>query len=111
MTAKWRAMRIKLHLSLKYLYNFLCKYGFCRVRRLVPEAACDQVSTLGDILAECDILRSSAGPLVARDRQVEEVLHDAFKAAEHGDAAIGTKGIAVPLIAWGKIIVPIANAI
>jgi DNA-binding CsgD family transcriptional regulator len=51
------------------------------------------------ILADCDMLRSSAGRLVARDRQVDEVLHDAFKAAEHGDAAIGTKGIAVPLIA------------
>ena len=51
------------------------------------------------ILAVGDILRSSAGRLVAHDQQVDEVLHDAFKATEHGDAAIGTKGIAVPLIA------------
>ena len=51
------------------------------------------------ILAVGDILRSSAGRLVAHDQQVDEVLHDAFKATEHGDAAMGTKGIAVPLIA------------
>ena len=51
------------------------------------------------ILAVGDILRSSAGRLVAHDQQVDEVLRDAFKATEHGDAAIGTKGIAVPLIA------------
>jgi DNA-binding CsgD family transcriptional regulator/PAS domain-containing protein len=51
------------------------------------------------ILAVGDILRSFAGRLVAHDQQVDEVLHDAFKATEHGDAAIGTKGIAVPLIA------------
>jgi DNA-binding CsgD family transcriptional regulator len=51
------------------------------------------------ILAVGDILRSSAGRLVAHDQQVDDVLHDAFKATEHGDAAIGTKGMAVPLIA------------
>ena len=51
------------------------------------------------ILAVGDILRSFAGRLVAHDQQVDEVLRDAFKATEHGDAAIGTKGIAVPLIA------------
>ena len=51
------------------------------------------------ILAVGDILRSFAGRLVAHDQQVDEVLHDAFKATEHGDGAIGTKGIAVPLIA------------
>ena len=51
------------------------------------------------ILAVGDILRSFAGRLVAHDQQVDEVLQDAFKATEHGDGAIGTKGIAVPLIA------------
>ena len=51
------------------------------------------------ILAVGDILRSFAGRLVAHDQQVDEVLRDAFKATEHGDGAIGTKGIAVPLIA------------
>ena len=51
------------------------------------------------ILAVGDILRSFAGRLVAHDQQVDEVLQDAFKATELGDGAIGTKGIAVPLIA------------
>ena len=51
------------------------------------------------ILAAGDILRSAAGRLVARDPQVNEILHDAFKSAERGDAAIGAQGIAVPLIA------------
>jgi DNA-binding CsgD family transcriptional regulator len=51
------------------------------------------------ILAVGNIFRSSAGRLVARDQQVDEVLHDAYRAAENGDAAIGTKGIAVSLIA------------
>jgi DNA-binding CsgD family transcriptional regulator len=51
------------------------------------------------ILAANDILRSSTGRLVARDREVDEILHEAFQATERGDTAIGTKGIAVPLIA------------
>jgi DNA-binding CsgD family transcriptional regulator/PAS domain-containing protein len=51
------------------------------------------------ILAAGDILRSAAGRLVARDPKVNEILHDAFKSAERGDAAIGAQGIAVPLIA------------
>jgi DNA-binding NarL/FixJ family response regulator len=51
------------------------------------------------ILAACDILRSAGGRLIARDPQVNRVLHDAFERAEHGDAAIGVQAIAVPLIA------------
>ncbi len=51
------------------------------------------------ILASGDFLRSSAGRLVARDPQVDQILHDAFKSAAQGDAAIGAQGIAVPLIA------------
>jgi DNA-binding CsgD family transcriptional regulator/PAS domain-containing protein len=51
------------------------------------------------ILAAGDILRSAAGRLVARDPLVNQILHDAFKSAERGDAAIGAQGIAVPLIA------------
>jgi DNA-binding CsgD family transcriptional regulator len=50
-----------------------------------------------DHLAGGDILRSVAGRLIARDPQVNQVFHDAFKSAEHGDAAIGVQGIAVPL--------------
>ena len=51
------------------------------------------------ILAAGDILRSVAGRLIARDPPVNQVLHDAFKASEHGDAAIGAQGIAVPMTA------------
>ncbi len=50
------------------------------------------------VLTAGDILRSIAGRLIAPDPQVNQTLHDAFKAAEHGDAAIGARGIAVPLI-------------
>ena len=50
------------------------------------------------VLTAGDILRSIAGRLIAPDPQVDQTLHDAFKAAEHGDAAIGARGIAVPLI-------------
>ena len=49
------------------------------------------------ILAASDILRSLGGPLTARDPQVNKTLLDAFRAAEHGDPAIGIQGIAVPL--------------
>jgi len=52
-----------------------------------------------DVLAAGNILCSAAGRLIARDPQVNQVLHDAFKSAEHGDSAIGVLGIAVPLSA------------
>ena len=44
-----------------------------------------------------DILTSAGGRLVARDAQVDRTLRDVFAAAGHGDAALGIKGIAVPL--------------
>ena len=45
-----------------------------------------------------DILRSVGGRLVARDAQVDKTLRETFVAAGQGDAALGTMGIAVPLI-------------
>ena len=48
------------------------------------------------LLRAGDILRSAAGRLVARDAQVDQILHDAFKSAAHGDAAVGVQGLAVP---------------
>jgi len=51
------------------------------------------------LLRAGDILRSHAGRLVARDVQVDQILHNAFKSAAHGDAAVGIQGLAVPLIA------------
>jgi DNA-binding CsgD family transcriptional regulator len=44
-----------------------------------------------------DILSSAGGRLVARDAQVDRTLRDIFAAAGQGDAALGIKGIAVPL--------------
>ena len=44
-----------------------------------------------------DILSSAGGRLVARDAQVDRALRDVFAAAGQGDAALGIKGIAVPL--------------
>jgi DNA-binding CsgD family transcriptional regulator len=50
------------------------------------------------ILAASDILSSAGGRLVACDARVQRTLRDVFAAAGHGDAALGVKGIAVPLI-------------
>jgi DNA-binding CsgD family transcriptional regulator len=44
-----------------------------------------------------DILSSAGGRLVTRDAQVDRALRDVFAAAGQGDAALGIKGIAVPL--------------
>lgn len=52
------------------------------------------------ILGTGDILASVAGRLVARDAQVDAALRDVFAAAGRGDAALGIKGIALPL--FGK---------
>jgi DNA-binding CsgD family transcriptional regulator len=50
------------------------------------------------ILAARDILSSVGGRLVASDTRVQLTLRDVFAAAGQGDAALGIKGIAVPLI-------------
>lgn len=50
------------------------------------------------ILGASDILRSVGGRLVASDAQVDRALRDVFAAAGQGDAALGVKGIALPLI-------------
>jgi DNA-binding CsgD family transcriptional regulator len=44
-----------------------------------------------------DVLRAVGGRLVATAAEVDASLHDVFAAAADGDAAIGSKGIAVPL--------------
>src|SRR3954454_19105197 len=51
------------------------------------------------ILAAGDILRSAGGRLVASDARVQRTFRDVFAAAGQGDAALGIKGISVPLIA------------
>ena len=50
------------------------------------------------ILAASDILSLASGRLVAGDAQVDRALRDVFVAAGQGDAALGSKGIAVPLM-------------
>ena len=50
------------------------------------------------ILGASDILSSVGGRLVASDAHIDRALRDVFAAAGQGDAALGTKGIAVPLI-------------
>ena len=50
------------------------------------------------ILAARDILRSAGGRLVASDGRVDRTLGDVFAAAGQGDAALGIRGIAVPLV-------------
>ena len=49
------------------------------------------------ILGAGDILRSAGGRLVASDTRVQRTLRDVFAAAGQGDAALGNRGIAVPL--------------
>jgi DNA-binding CsgD family transcriptional regulator len=49
------------------------------------------------ILAARDILGCAGGRLVAPDKQVDQTLREIFAAADQGDAAVGTKGIAVAL--------------
>jgi DNA-binding CsgD family transcriptional regulator/PAS domain-containing protein len=51
------------------------------------------------LLATGDILRVSNGRLAAGDADADRMLHEVFAAAEGGDAALGVKGIAVPLTA------------
>jgi len=51
------------------------------------------------ILTARDFLRAAGGRLVASDPQTDQILRDIFIAAGAGDAAIGVKGIAVPMSA------------
>ena len=51
------------------------------------------------MIADGNVLRASHGRLVASDPDVDRTLRDIFFAADNGDAAIGIKGVAVPLVA------------
>src|SRR6266576_1889243 len=50
------------------------------------------------ILDAGDILHDVGGRLVACDAKINQTLREVFAAAEQGDEALGTKGIAVPLV-------------
>ena len=49
------------------------------------------------LLGAGDILSSLNGRLVAREARIDRALREVFAAAGQGDAALGTRGIAVPL--------------
>jgi DNA-binding CsgD family transcriptional regulator len=70
--------------------------GLCLVdaggRIIHANAAGQAILDAGGIL--CDV----GGRLAACDAQVNQTLREVFAAAGQGDAALGTKGIAVPLI-------------
>jgi DNA-binding CsgD family transcriptional regulator len=51
------------------------------------------------ILTAGDFLRATGGRLIASDPQTDRLLREIFIAASDGDAAIGIKGIALPLTA------------
>jgi DNA-binding CsgD family transcriptional regulator len=51
------------------------------------------------LLVEGDMLYVSSGRLSASDQQTNDILGDIFTSAGGGDAALGTKGIALPLTA------------
>jgi len=49
------------------------------------------------LLHECSVLRAINGKLAAREATAAKALEETFAACGNGDAAVGTKGIAVPL--------------
>jgi DNA-binding CsgD family transcriptional regulator len=51
------------------------------------------------MLDAADVLRVDGGRLICSDAQAGRALADAFVTAGNGDAAIGVKGVAVPLVA------------
>jgi DNA-binding CsgD family transcriptional regulator len=51
------------------------------------------------MIADGNILRAPLGRIVASDPEANRALQDTFPAAATGDAAIGVRGVAVPLVA------------
>src|SRR5262249_2157421 len=49
------------------------------------------------ILEENDVLHGVGGRLSAEDPKVEQALREIFAAAKHGDAAVGARGVTIPL--------------
>jgi DNA-binding CsgD family transcriptional regulator len=79
------------------------------------EARIVHANTSGHVLlADGYLLRGDAGRLSAVDAEADRTLRDAFAAAGIDDAAVGAKGIAVPLIAdsgerWLAHVLPLAS--
>jgi DNA-binding CsgD family transcriptional regulator len=53
------------------------------------------------MLEQGSVIRASGAKFAAVDAQADHALHDIFMNADSGDAALGTKGIAVPMTARG----------
>ena len=51
------------------------------------------------MLAEGSVLRAVGGKLLTKDASAEQALNEVCAMAERGDAAVGAKGIAIPLMA------------
>jgi len=51
------------------------------------------------MLADGDVLRAGNGRIVATDADAHRQLYDIFAAAGRGDAAVGIKGVSLPLLA------------
>jgi DNA-binding CsgD family transcriptional regulator len=51
------------------------------------------------LIEEADVLRATGGRIAAFDPDGNQALHDVFAAAENGDAAVGKRGVAAPLMA------------
>jgi len=56
-------------------------------------------SAARDMLAEERVVRQASGKLAVIDAQADQIMHDIFMSAGDGDAALGAKGIAVPMVA------------
>ena len=69
-----------------------------------------------EILATGNVLRAVGGRLVACDAQIDRTLRDVFVAAGQGNAALGSKGISVPLSSspadlWLAHVLPLTSGI
>ena len=63
-----------------------------------PTARIVHANVAGHVMLQAaDVLRAQNGRLVVNDPQAGQVLADTFASAANGDAALGVKGIAVPL--------------
>ena len=51
------------------------------------------------MLAEGSLFRAAGGKLLPKDLSAEQALNEVCAMAERGDAAVGIKGIAIPLLA------------
>jgi DNA-binding CsgD family transcriptional regulator len=51
------------------------------------------------MLSEADVLRAAGGRLALNDQEADAAAAEAFATAGDGDAAVGAKGVAVPIVA------------